>query len=99
MGKMTSSHMAQLLLIVSLRINKRSRKERYAKVYADKSYGLSKIYIFVKSPILTHEHSDEENAFYGGLTRLGWFVFEKGYGGPARLDWIDNTHTQSGFER
>ena len=67
-------------------------KERYAKVYADKSYGLSKIYIFVKSPNLTHEFSNEENAFYGGLTRVGWFVFEKGYSGPAMLDWIDNTH-------
>ena len=67
-------------------------KERYAKVYADKSYGLSKIYIFVKSPNLTHEYSDEDNAFYGGLTRVGWFVFEKGYSGPAMLDWIDNTH-------
>ena len=64
-------------------------KERYDEVYSDKEYGLKKVYVFTRYPMLG-DKLREDGKYKTGMMVYAWFVWENGYGGLPMIDWIDN---------
>ena len=65
-------------------------KERYAEVYTDKRYGLSKVHIFIRSLLLNDEPIRPDGKAKSGMLVFAWYVFENGYDEEPRISWIDN---------
>ncbi len=64
-------------------------KKRYDEIYCDKTYGLKKVYVFTRYPMLG-EKLREDGKYHTGMMVYAWFVFEKGYSDQPLIDWIDN---------
>ena len=64
-------------------------KKRYDEIYSDKTYGLKKVYVFTRYPMLG-ENLREDGKYNTGMMVYAWFVWENGYSGQPMVDWIDN---------
>ena len=64
-------------------------KERYDEVYSDKEYGLKKVYVFTRYPMLG-DKLREDGKYKTGMMVYAWFVWEKGYSDEPTISWIDN---------
>ena len=64
-------------------------KKRYDEIYSDKTYGLSKVYVFTRYPMLGDELR-EDGKYNTGMMVYAWFVWESGHSGLPMIDWIDN---------
>ena len=65
-------------------------KQRHEEVYKDNPYGLSKVYVFTRSLLMSDEPLREDGKTKSGMLVFAWYVFEKGYSGAPHLGWIDN---------
>ena len=65
-------------------------KQRHEQVYKDNPYGLSKVYVFTRSLLMSDEPLREDGKTKSGMLVFAWYVFEKGYSGAPHLGWIDN---------
>ena len=64
-------------------------KKRYDEIFSDRTYGLEKIYVFTRSPMLG-ETLREDGKHNTGMMPYAWYVWKNGYTGQPILDWIDN---------
>ena len=64
-------------------------KKRYDEIYSDKTYGLKKVYVFTRYPMLG-EKLRGDGKYNTGMMVYAWFVFERGYSDQPLIDWIDN---------
>lgn len=64
-------------------------KKRYDNVYMDKEYGLKKVYIFTRYPMLG-EKLREDGKYHTGMMVYAWYIFENGYSESPIIDWLDN---------
>ena len=64
-------------------------KKRFDEIYSDRTYGLEKVYVFTRYPMLG-EALREDGKYNTGMMVYAWFVFEKDYDGSPVIDWIDN---------
>ena len=64
-------------------------KERFDKLYSDREYGLKKVYIFTRYPMLGDKLRDD-GKYRTGMMVYAWYVWENGHGGLPTIDWIDN---------
>jgi|TARA_R100000084_G_C4636931_1_gene141476 16S rRNA A1518/A1519 N6-dimethyltransferase RsmA/KsgA/DIM1 with predicted DNA glycosylase/AP lyase activity len=64
-------------------------KTRYDEIWTDNNYGLFRIYVLTRSPILTDTVRDD-GKYKTGMLVLAWFVFKKDYDLAPLIYWIDN---------
>jgi len=64
-------------------------KKRYDNIYMDKQYGLKKVYVFTRYPMLG-ESLREDGKYNTGMMVYAWYIFENHYSGLPAIDWIDN---------
>ena len=64
-------------------------KKRYDEIFSDRSYGLEKIYVFTRSPMLG-ETLREDGKHATGMMPYAWYVWTNGYSGQPIIDWLDN---------
>tara|TARA_B100000902_G_scaffold394516_1_gene451019 strand:+ start:45 stop:671 length:627 start_codon:yes stop_codon:yes gene_type:complete len=64
-------------------------KQRYDEIYTDREYGLKKVYVFTRYPMLG-EKLREDGKYRTGMMVYGWFVWENGHSGLPMIDWLDN---------
>ena len=64
-------------------------KKRYDNIYMDKQYGLKKVYVFTRYPMLG-ESLREDGKYNTGMMVYAWYIFENHYSGLPVIDWIDN---------
>jgi hypothetical protein len=64
-------------------------KKRYDEIYSDKNYGLKKVYVFTRYPMLG-EKLRKDGKYNTGMMVYAWFVFENGYSELPTIEWIDN---------
>ncbi len=64
-------------------------KKRYDDIYMDKEYGLKKVYVFTRYPMLG-ESLREDGKYNTGMMVYAWYIFENHYSGDPIIDWIDN---------
>ena len=64
-------------------------KKRYDYVYSDRKYGLKKVYVFTRYPMLG-EPLREDGKYNTGMMVYAWYIFENGYSNNPVIDWIDN---------
>ena len=64
-------------------------KKRYDNIYMDKQYGLKKVYVFTRYPMLG-ESLREDGKYNTGMMVYAWYIFENHYRGLPVIDWIDN---------
>jgi hypothetical protein len=55
----------------------------------DKQYGLKKVYVFTRYPMLG-DTLREDGKYNTGMMVYAWYIFENHFGGAATIDWIDN---------
>lgn len=64
-------------------------KQRYDEIYSDREYGLKKVYVFTRYPMLG-EKLREDGKYRTGMMVYAWFVWENGHSGLPMIDWLDN---------
>ena len=64
-------------------------KQRYDEIYTDREYGLKKVYVFTRYPMLG-EKIREDGKYRTGMMVYAWFVWENGHSGLPMIDWLDN---------
>ena len=64
-------------------------KKRYDEIYSDREYGLKKVYVFTRYPMLG-EKLREDGKYKTGMMVYAWFVWENGHSGLPMIDWLDN---------
>ena len=64
-------------------------KKRHDDVYSDRKYGLKKVYVFTRYPMLG-DPLREDGKYNTGMMVYAWYIFENGYAGLPSIDWIDN---------
>lgn len=64
-------------------------KKRHDEIYMDKSYGLEKVYVFTRYPMLGDELRDD-GKYRTGMMVYGWYIFTNGYSNSPTIEWIDN---------
>jgi len=64
-------------------------KKRYDEIYTDKKYGLEKVYIFTRYPMLGEPLRDD-GKYTTGMVVYAWYVWTNGYDGQPMIDWLDN---------
>lgn len=64
-------------------------KQRYDEIYSDREYGLKKVYVFTRYPMLG-ESLREDGKYKTGMMVYAWFVWESGHSGLPMIDWLDN---------
>ena len=64
-------------------------KKRYDEIYSDKTYGLEKVYVFTRYPMLG-EPLREDGKYNTGMMVYAWYVWTNGYSGQPTIDWLDN---------
>ena len=64
-------------------------KKRYDEIYSDKNYGLEKVYVFTRYPMLG-ESLREDGKYNTGMMVYEWYVWTNGYSGQPTIDWLDN---------
>lgn len=64
-------------------------KARFDHVYQDKDYGLKKIYVFTRYPMLG-DPLRKDGKYRTGMMVYAWYIFENGFNDSPTIDWIDN---------
>ena len=64
-------------------------KKRYDHIYSDSAYGLKKVYVFTRYPMLGEELR-EDGKYNTGMMVYAWFVWERGHSDQPMIEWIDN---------
>lgn len=64
-------------------------KKRYDNIYKDENFGLQKVYVFTRYPLLG-EPLREDGKHNTGMMVYAWYVFQKGYNDSPKIDWLDN---------
>lgn len=64
-------------------------KKRHDEIYMDKSYGLEKIYVFTRYPMLG-DKLREDGKYRTGMMVYAWYIFTNGYSDSPTIEWIDN---------
>ena len=64
-------------------------KKRYDDIYMDKTYGLKKVYVFTRYPMLGDPLRDD-GKYNTGMMVYAWYIFENHFSGSPTIDWIDN---------
>ena len=64
-------------------------KKRFDEVYSDRTYGLEKVYVFTRYPMLG-ESLREDGKYNTGMMVYAWYVWTNGYSGQPTIDWLDN---------
>lgn len=64
-------------------------KKRYDQIYMDKNYGLKKIYVFTRYPMLG-EPLREDGKYNTGMMVYAWYIFENNFSDSPTISWIDN---------
>ena len=64
-------------------------KKRFDEIYSDRSYGLEKVYVFTRYPMLG-EALREDGKYNTGMMVYAWYVWTNGYSGQPTIDWLDN---------
>lgn len=64
-------------------------KERYDKIWSDKSFPLARIYVFTRYPLLG-EKLREDGKHNTGMMVYAWFVWEKKHNEEPAIKWLDN---------
>ena len=64
-------------------------KKRYDEIYSDRNYGLEKVYVFTRYPMLG-EKLREDGKYNTGMMVYAWYVWSNGYSGQPTIDWLDN---------
>lgn len=64
-------------------------KKRFDTIWTDKSFPLSRIYVFTRYPMLG-EKLREDGKHNTGMMVYAWYVWEKGYVGEPIIKWLDN---------
>ena len=64
-------------------------KKRFDNIYSDREYGLKKVYVFTRYPMLGEELR-EDGRYKTGMVVYAWYIFERGVGHLPVIDWIDN---------
>lgn len=66
-------------------------KQRYDNIFTDKSYGLKKVYVFTRYPMLG-DSLREDGKYRTGMMVYAWYIFESGFAQYPTIDWIDNNN-------
>jgi len=64
-------------------------KKRHDEIYMDKSYGLEKVYVFTRYPMLG-DPLRSDGKYKTGMMVYAWYIFSNGYSKLPSIDWIDN---------
>ncbi len=64
-------------------------KKRFDEIYSDREYGLEKVYVFTRYPMLG-ETLREDGKYNTGMMVYAWYVWTNGYSGLPTVDWLDN---------
>ncbi len=64
-------------------------KKRFDELYSDRTYGLEKVYVFTRYPMLG-ETLREDGKYNTGMMVYAWYVWTNGYSGLPTVDWLDN---------
>ena len=64
-------------------------KKRFDEIYSDRDYGLEKVYVFTRYPMLG-ESLREDCKYNTGMMVYAWYVWTNGYSGQPTIDWLDN---------
>ena len=64
-------------------------KKRFDEIYSDRTYGLEKVYVFTRYPMLG-EALREDGKYNTGMMVYAWYVWTNGYSGLPTVDWLDN---------
>ena len=64
-------------------------KKRFDEIYSDRDYGLEKVYVFTRYPMLG-EPLREDGKYNNGMMVYAWYVWTNGYSGQPTIDWLDN---------
>jgi hypothetical protein len=64
-------------------------KKRFDEIYSDRDYGLEKVYVFTRYPMLG-EPLREDGKYNTGMMVYAWYVWTNGYSGQPTIDWLDN---------
>jgi len=64
-------------------------KKRFDEIYSDRSYGLERVYVFTRYPMLG-ETLREDGKYNTGMMVYAWYVWTNGYSGLPIIDWLDN---------
>lgn len=65
-------------------------QKRYeSKIFTDKNYPLSKIYVFTRYPLLTDKIRND-GKYETGMIAYIWAIWDKFHKGPATINWINN---------
>ncbi len=64
-------------------------KKRFDEIYSDREYGLEKVYVFTRYPMLG-ETLREDGKYNTGMMVYAWYVWTNGYSGQPTIDWLDN---------
>tara|TARA_B100000427_G_scaffold189671_1_gene157611 strand:- start:265 stop:903 length:639 start_codon:yes stop_codon:yes gene_type:complete len=64
-------------------------KKRFDEIYSERNYGLEKVYVFTRYPMLGEELR-EDGKYNTGMMVYAWYVWTNGYGGQPTIDWLDN---------
>ena len=64
-------------------------KKRFDEIYSDRTYGLEKVYVFTRYPMLG-ESLREDGKYNTGMMVYAWYVWTNGYSGLPTVDWLDN---------
>jgi len=63
-------------------------QKRYDELWQDKSFALSKVYVFNRFPDMTAPLR-EDGKFPTGMMAMAWYVWNKEYTGAPKLRWLD----------
>ena len=64
-------------------------KKRYDDIYSDREYGLKKVHVFTRYPMLG-DKLREDGKYKTGMMVYAWYIFERGHKELPEIDWIDN---------
>ena len=64
-------------------------KKRFDEIYSDREYGLEKVYVFTRYPMLG-ETLREDGKYNTGMMVYAWYVWTNGYNERPIIDWLDN---------
>ena len=64
-------------------------KKRHDDIYSDREYGLKKVYVFTRYPMLGDDLR-EDGRYKTGMMVYAWYIFENGHTELPEIDWIDN---------
>jgi len=64
-------------------------KKRFDEIYSDRTYGLERVYVFTRYPMLG-ESLREDGKYNTGMMVYAWYVWTNGYSGLPTVDWLDN---------